>query len=309
MSANTIPCLDFSQCDSLEFAEQLSEAFSNFGFVALENHGLSAALRERAFEVISKFFDLSRAEKLKYFVPDGAGARGYTEFGRELAKDSITPDLKEFYHVGRELPLDKRVAEKNNIWPQEIPEFRREILELFSQLDRIGARVLQAVARGLKLDPDYFVDKTNLGNSLIRALHYPPVPAGEGLAVRAGAHEDINLITLLIGTPQPGLEILCKDGEWIEAPRGSEYILCNVGDMLQRLSNHQLSSTTHRVVNPPAPYCEVSRYSLPFFLHPNSDFLIETLPSCITATRKNRYPNGITADAFLQERLGEIGLL
>jgi isopenicillin N synthase-like dioxygenase len=195
------------------------------------------------------------------------------------------------------------------VWPTEIADFRGTLFELYRQLEKLGIGVLRAVARDLALDEDYFSDKVNQGNSILRALHYPPVPASTGGAVRAAAHEDINLITLLIGSPQPGLEVLSQSGQWVKAPGGDDLILCNVGDMLQRLTNHVLSSTTHRVVNPPSPWCDVSRYSLPFFLHPNSDFLIETLPDCVSEMRPNRYPIPITADDYLQERLREIGLI
>ncbi len=308
--ASPIPTLDFALAETDAFAEELDRAFGEMGFVALENHGLEPTLRRRAFEVVERFFALPLEAKRAYFVEGGAGARGYTPFGIEVAKDQTTPDLKEFWHVGRELdnaPGAPRYPE--NLWPEELPEFRPILTELYQRLEAIGDRVLAAVARGLHLPSSYFTDKTNFGNSILRALHYPPIGDERGGAVRAAAHEDINLITLLIGSEEPGLEVLSKSGEWVEAPRGNDLIVCNVGDMLQRLTNRALASTTHRVVNPPSPWCGVSRYSLPFFLHPNSDFLIETLPSCIASDRPNRYPVPITADDYLKERLREIGLL
>ena len=309
MTNSAIPTLDLSSHGTPEFVENLSNAFSEIGFVAFKNHGLSAKLRASAFDVVDSFFSLPATTKMKYFVPQGAGARGYTAFGAEVAKDSDVPDLKEFFHVGRELAKEKRTPLTDNIWPDEVSEFRSMLSSLYGVLDGIGSTVLRSIALGLQLDGDYFLDKTNVGNSLVRALHYPPIDGEQSGAVRAAAHEDINLITLLIGTAQPGLEVLSKSGEWISAPGGDELILCNVGDMLQRLTNHALVSTTHRVVNPPAPYCEQSRFALPFFLHPNSDFVIKTLEGCISEENPNRYPSSLTADAFLQERLREIGLL
>jgi len=301
-----IPCLDFFAVDSEEFAGDLRRAFSEYGFIALKNHGLDPALRERAFGVIEAFFSLGEEEKRRYFVEGGGGARGYTPFGVEVAKDESAPDLKEFFHVGRELTNSNL---PKNIFPEEVAGFRDTLLELYRHIELIGDGVLSAVARCLGLAPEFFRDKTQRGNSLLRALHYPPLQGESGGAVRAAAHEDINLITLLVGSEQPGLEVLSKSGDWVKAPGGDELLLCNVGDMLQRLTNHVLSSTTHRVVNPEPPWCDVSRYSVPFFLHPNSDFLIETLPGCVSAERANRYPTPILADDYLTERLREIGLL
>ena len=309
MTATQIPCLDFAHRESAEFAAELSRSFADIGFGALVNHGLSVQLRADAFRVVSEFFALPLEAKREYFVANGGGARGYTPFGVETAKDASTPDLKEFYHVGRELPEEARTSTSDNIWPHEVTGFRDTMLEIYSVLDGIGDCVLCAVAQGLGLEPGYFSDKTNSGNSLVRALHYPPLSGDTGGAVRAAPHEDINLITLLIGTPQPGLEVLTKSGQWLEAPSGSELILCNVGDMLQRLTNHELVSTTHRVVNPVKERRVQSRYALPFFLHPNSDFLIETLPGCITPKNPDRYPVSLSADEFLQQRLREIGLI
>lgn len=307
MSA-TIPVLDCRRIDSAEFSQQLGSAFSQIGFVGLAHHGISQDLRARALKVSEAFFALSPSTKAKYVISGGAGARGFTPFGIEVAKDQSVPDLKEFWHVGREV-LPPTSGLPRNLWPTEIADFRSTLFELYRQLEQLGVAVLKAVARHLALDEFYFSDKVDRGNSILRALHYPPISGDGGGAVRAAAHEDINLITLLIGSEQPGLEVLSQSGQWVQAPAGDEVILCNVGDMLQRLTNHVLSSTTHRVVNPPAPWCDSSRYSLPFFLHPNSDFLIETLPGCVSEMRPNRYPQPITADGYLQQRLREIGLL
>lgn len=303
-----IPILDFRRCEEPAFAEQLGAAFSEIGFVALRHHGVDPELRARSLKVVESFFSLSQETKRRYLVPGGAGARGYTPFGVEAAKDQALPDLKEFWHVGRELPRTDTSLPRN-LWPVEVADFRGALFELYRQLEGLGKAVLRGVACHLELNADFFSDKVNHGNSILRALHYPPIAEDGGGAVRAAAHEDINLITLLVGSEQPGLEVLSQSGDWVTAPGGDDLILCNVGDMLQRLSNHVLSSTTHRVVNPPKPWCDRSRYSLPFFLHPNSDFLIETLPGCVSEMRPNRYPHSVTADEYLTERLREIGLL
>ena len=304
----SIPVLDCGRIESDDFAQRLGDAFSQIGFVGLAHHGIAGDLRARALKVTEAFFALKPETKAKYEILGGAGARGFTPFGIEVAKDQSIPDLKEFWHVGREvLPQSSQLP--RNVWPTEIADFRSTLFELYRQLEQLGIGVLRAVARHLSLNESYFSDKVDRGNSILRALHYPPISGDGGGAVRAAAHEDINLITLLIGSEQPGLEVLSQSGQWVKAPSGDDLILCNVGDMLQRLTNHVLCSTTHRVVNPPAPWCDASRYSLPFFLHPNSDFLIETLPGCVSEMRPNRYPSPITANEYLQERLREIGLL
>lgn len=316
-----IPCLSLRDGATPAFVADLNTSLASYGFVALSDHGLPLGLRNRVFEAVQKYFALPESEKMADHVPSGAGARGYTPFGVEVAKDQSLPDLKEFFHVGRErvrLRRGQRDATgaqlealsdfPPNIWPNADQDLRASMLQLFDALEEIGVVVLEAIARGLDLDPDYFADKVDVGNSILRAIHYPPLETPTR-AVRAAAHEDINLITLLVGSEQPGLEVQRKSGEWITAPGGDDLIICNVGDMLERLTNHVLVSTTHRVINPPPPWASVSRYSLPFFLHPNSDFLIETLPSCISAERPNRYPRPILANDFLRQRLVEIGLL
>ena len=198
-----------------------------------------------------------------------------------------------------------------NLWPTEVERFREATWALYQALESLGDRVLRAVALGLGLEESYFADKTDHGNSILRPIHYPPLAPGLGDpgSVRSGQHEDINLITLLIGSGEPGLQVLSLKGEWIPVTTIPETIVVNVGDMLQRLTNNVLRSTTHRVVNPPSPFAEVPRYSIPFFLHPNSEFLIKSLPGCVTAENPEHYPEPITANEYLTQRLIEIGLL
>ena len=291
------------------FARDLGAAFERYGFAVIGDHGLPQAMLNEALAQTKAFFALPDAQKLAYAVPGGAGQRGYTPFGREAAKGAATRDLKEFWHVGRDLPPRHpyRSAMPDNLWPSELPKFRASLSALYDALDDLGQRVLCAIAHHLKLADDAFQDPTRDGNSILRLLHYPPVPQ-DAAGVRAGAHEDINAITLLLGAEEAGLELLDRDGRWlrVQPPPGS--VVCNIGDMLQRLTNHVLPSTTHRVVNPPPERRGVARYSTPFFLHFRPDFVIRTLPGCVSAARPDRYPEPLTADAYLQQRLREIKL-
>jgi isopenicillin N synthase-like dioxygenase len=255
-------------------------------------------------------FALPDLEKRRFHVPGGGGARGYTPFKTEIAKGASAVDLKEFWHVGRELPTGHRFADvmPANVWPDRPEGFRETFVELFAAFDRAGDRLLSAIARYLGLSPDWFDPAVRDGNSVLRLLHYPPI-AADAEGERAGAHEDINLITLLLGAEEAGLELLDRDGRWLPIRPPERAMVVNVGDMLQRLTNHVLPSTTHRVVNPPAERRGASRYSMPFFLHPAPDFLIRTLPGCVSAAHPDRYPDPITAHDYLHERLVEIGLI
>jgi isopenicillin N synthase-like dioxygenase len=248
--------------------------------------------------------------KQQYTTQSG-GARGYTNFGIETAKDSEHPDLKEFWQVGRETENQQPGHEAllPNIWPREIDDFKPKLYRLYEALEALGNRILDALAVYLDLAPGYFRDKVNNGNSILRPLHYPPIAQQDTLSLRSAAHEDINLITLLVGSQEPGLEVLSRSGEWVPINMQAGAIVVNIGDMMQRLTNHVLPSTTHRVVNSPEAYTGGSRYSIPFFLHPNPDFEISTLPSCITPDNPNRYPQPILADVYLKQRLVEIGLM
>ena len=312
-----IPTLDIqrftepsSSGDREAFVAELGTAYREWGFAGIRNHGIPQAQIDRAYDVFQRFFALPDEVKRRYHVPGGGGARGYTPFGIETAKGAQHHDLKEFWHVGREIPRDSKHAEvmPANLWPSEIPEFKEVAYGLFTTLDQLGSRVLSALALHIGLPEQFFADKTNVGNSILRPIHYPPITADDIPNVRAGAHEDINLITLLVGASAAGLEVLSQKGEWVPFTSEADTIVVNIGDMLQRLTNHVYPSTTHRVVNPPGDDARQPRYSTPFFLHPNPDFLIETLPGCITPENPNRYPEPITAHGYLMERLREIKL-
>ena len=293
-----------------EFAEKLGRSFEDYGFAIIADHGIPDELIHRAEEKAKAFFALPEETKKAYHLPGGGGARGYTPFGIETAKGAAAHDLKEFWHVGRDLPEGHKFRSHmpDNVWPSEVQDFRNTFTELYATFDRTGLKILRAIARYLKIDEDYFVDTVRDGNSVMRLLHYPPIQGEPGSNVRAGAHEDINTITLLLGAEEAGLELLTKDGRWIPvSPKPGELVV-NIGDMLQRLTNGRLRSTTHRVVNPPPERRGHARYSMPFFLHFRSDFLIEPLPGTVPAGEQPKWPP-ITADEYLQERLREIKLV
>jgi isopenicillin N synthase-like dioxygenase len=309
--SDAVPTLDAGSAETERFAQEIAAAYAEYGFVIIENHGIDKALIERCLECFRRFFALPVEEKLRYRIPNGGGARGYTAFGIETAKGAQHFDLKEFWHVGRELPPGHpfNAVMAPNIWVDSIPGFRETTLALYQAFDKLGLRLLSAIARSVSLPANYFDDKVDLGNSVLRVIHYPPLPPEPTPSVRAGAHEDINVITLLLGAEEPGLEVLSRKGEWlpINPPAGS--LVCNVGDMLQRLTNKHLRSTTHRVTNPPRDRASNARYSLPFFLHFNPDFLIKTLPQYVDAQHPDQFPTPINAHDFLQERLREIKLI
>ena len=319
VSASQVPQLDIrrfdqgSDADRTAFIAELGDALRQFGFVGIREHGLSDELIAKSYGVLKEFFAQPVEVKKRYYLEGQGGQRGYTPFGVETAKDATVADLKEFWHVGRTLPADSKWAGTmlDNVWVEEVEGFQDALQGLYEGLDNLGRRMLKAIALHLELDENYFEDKVDHGNSILRPIHYPPIQgeAGADGAVRAAAHGDINLITLLVGSGEPGLQILSRTNEWIPVSTIEGVVVCNVGDMLERLTNHVLPSTIHRVVNPPEPWLSQPRYSVPFFLHPNSEYLIETLAQCISDENPDRYVDAsITADAFLQQRIREIGL-
>ena len=309
MTLSTLPVLSLTD-DPATLAHQLGESFRTFGFAMVRDHGIDPALVDRAWRLTGTFFALPEDEKRRYALSGLSGARGYTPFGTEIAKGAKLHDLKEFWHVGRDLPDDHplRGSMPPNVWPDRPEHFRETFEALYAALDHAGARILSRIAVALGLQAQWFDPAIADGNSVLRLLHYPPVPNAESGAIRAGAHEDINLITLLLGAEEAGLELLTKDGTWLDVNPPAGALVVNIGDMLQRLTNHVLPSTTHRVRNPAGERSAHSRYSMPFFLHLRSDFPFHTLPQCVSAENPDRYPVSITADDYLQERLREIGL-
>jgi isopenicillin N synthase-like dioxygenase len=299
-----------SDRDPDAFADKLGRSFEDYGFAIIADHGIRDELIARAEEKSREFFALPEGVKRKYLIEGGGGQRGYTPFGIETAKGAQAHDLKEFWHVGRALPPGHPFRDHmpDNVWPSEVPGFSETFKELYAAFESAGLKILKAIALYLEIDEDYFIDTVRDGNSVMRLLHYPPIAGEPGSNVRAGAHEDINTITLLLGAEEAGLELLTRDGRWIPvSPKPGELVV-NIGDMLQRLTNGRLRSTTHRVVNPPPERRGKSRYSMPFFLHFRSDFLIEALPGTVPAGEQPKW-QPITANDYLQERLREIKLV
>lgn len=308
-----IPTLDIRRfsTDRNAFVAELGAAYREWGFCGIRGHSVSDALIQGAYQSAKDFFALPDDVKRGYHIKGSGGARGYTPFGIETAKDSQYPDLKEFWHVGREIPSNSPYADimTPNLWPSEVPEFKQNMYGLYTALDALGSTVLSALALHIGLPENYFADKTDNGNSILRPIHYPEITNPDIPNVRAGAHEDINFITLLVGASAAGLEVLSRNKEWVPFTSDDDTIVVNIGDMLQRLSNHVYPSTTHRVVNPMGEGARKPRYSIPYFLHPNPDFLIKTLPQCISAENPDRYPVSITGHEYLMERLREIKLV
>jgi isopenicillin N synthase-like dioxygenase len=312
-----IPSLNLQQfnqnneSETRKFVQELGAGFENIGFVTVYNHGIPETLLLSFYNQIQQFFHLPEDIKLKY-VDHAGGQRGYTPFGVEHAKGNPLKDLKEFWHFGRDIsdPFDPlhSVYPKNK-WVEELPDFNTIGQKVFMEMERVGAIILKAIAIYLKLEPEYFTSKIFNGNAILRAIHYPPINQNDEPSIRAGAHEDINLITLLTGASASGLQVLDKSGQWLDVNHVNEHLVINVGDMLQRLTNNTLVSTTHRVINPVLETdTRKSRFSIPFFLHPRPETDLTCLPQCVGNGQVPLY-EPITAGDFLQQRLKEIGLL
>lgn len=315
---NEIPSLDLadfyggSEEKKKQFVAKLGEAYNNIGFVAIRNHYLTDELSGKLYSVVKSFFALPDSVKQKYEIPGLAGQRGYIGKGKEHAKGRNTGDLKEFYHVGQivanEDPIKSEYPE--NVWPTEFSEFEEIAVEVYKRLENTGVQMLRAIALYLGLDENYFDAKVKHGNSILRAIHYYPIEDPDSVpadAVRAAEHGDINLITLLMGASADGLQVLRRDGKWIPITALPDQLVVNVGDMLERLTNKKLKSTIHRVVNPPREKMNTPRYSIPFFMHPRSEMDLTCLDNCIDASHPKLFED-ITAGAFLDQRLAEIGL-
>lgn len=293
-----------------KFIKEIGEAYEEIGFVALKGHFLTDELSTNLYDEVKRFFDLPTAIKESYEIEGIGGQRGYTSFGKESAKGKKEGDLKEFWHFGQEVVgNDKLKAEyPENVIVKEVPNFNKIGMEAYKNLEKTAIYVLRALALYIGLDEFYFDNYVTNGNSILRPIHYPPIQGEPKGAVRAAAHGDINLITLLMGASASGLEVQNKQGNWIPVTALPEQLVINVGDMLERLTNNKLRSTIHRVVNPPREEWGNSRYSIPFFTHPISEMTLNCLPECITDTHPKVYDD-ITAGEFLNERLRELGLI
>lgn len=315
MKEKGVPTVDLSlyvngdATQKASFVKDLAKAFHEVGFVAVSNHGVPKDLVEGFFQASKAFFALPTEIKQQYELSGLAGQRGYTSFGKEHAKQSQVADLKEFFQIGQEVAVDhpRKSDYPDNPMVKEVPEFVELGKQLYRAFEQAGNHLLEAIASHLDLEKDYFRNKIKDGNSILRAIHYPPITQEPASAIRAEQHEDINLITLLVGASAGGLELLNSEGKWVAVvPEADEFVI-NVGDMLQRLTNNYLKSTTHRVVNPPREEWHLPRLSIPFFLHPVSEMDLSCLPSCVTSEQPIQY-SPITAGAYLDERLREIGL-
>ncbi|MCW3113256.1 MAG: isopenicillin synthase family oxygenase [Segetibacter sp.] len=291
------------------FVEKLGKAYEEVGFVAVKNHGVADELIAHIYEHVQQFFSLPLEQKLKYEIPGLAGQRGYTSFGREHAKGSEAPDLKEFFQYGQNVEDGDAIKSEypENVKVAEVEGFNETLYQAYKSFQKSGTAMLQAISLYLGLDEHYFDNYVHNGNSILRCIHYPPITVEPKSAIRAEQHEDINLITLLVGASADGLEILTKQNEWVGVTSLPEQIVVNVGDMLQRFTNNKLRSTTHRVVNPKREHWHTSRFSMPFFLHPKSSMSLACLESCIDEQHPKAYPDA-TAGEYLDERLREIGL-
>jgi isopenicillin N synthase-like dioxygenase len=291
------------------FVQQLGKAYEEVGFVAVKNHGVPESLISHLYEYVQQFFSLPAEKKAGYEIQGLAGQRGYTSFGKEHAKGSDAPDLKEFFQYGQNVEDNDVIKAEypDNVKVNEVTGFNETLYHAYKNFEKSGTALLQAIALYLGLDEHYFDNQVHNGNSILRCIHYPPITSEPKSAIRAEQHEDINLITLLVGASADGLQILTKQNEWVGVTSLPEQIVVNVGDMLQRLTNNKLRSTTHRVVNPPRDLWHTSRFSMPFFLHPRSEMSLACLESCIDANHPKAYPDA-TAGEYLDERLREIGL-
>jgi isopenicillin N synthase-like dioxygenase len=311
MSIPSVDLADFLSGDPVrknDFVQKLGKAYEEVGFVAVKNHGVPDNLISDLYQYVQEFFSLPLEKKRAYEIAGLAGQRGYTSFGKEHAKGSDAPDLKEFFQYGQ-VPRDNYKEEEypDNVKVSEVADFNKTFDDAYRGFEKSGTSLLQAIALYLGLDEHYFDGYVHNGNSILRAIHYPPITQEPASAIRAEQHEDINLITLLVGASADGLEILSKQGDWVAVTSLPEQIVVNVGDMLQRFTNNKLISTTHRVVNPKRELWHTSRFSIPFFLHPRSSMSLKCLDSCVDEAHPIAYEDA-TAGEYLDERLREIGL-
>lgn len=293
-----------------KFVNQIGTAYSDIGFVALKGHFLSDDLSDSLYKEVKNFFNLPQEVKDKYEIEGIGGARGFTGFGKESAKGKSEGDLKEFWHFGQEVEDGEQIQDKYhlNVQVSEIADFNKVGMEIYRQLEKTATYVLRALALYIGLDEKYFDGFVHNGNSILRPIHYPPIQGEPKGAVRAAAHGDINLITLLMGASASGLQVQANSGNWVSVTSLPEQLVVNVGDMLQRLTNNKLRSTIHRVVNPPKEDWTKPRFSIPFFTHPKSEMSLNCLDICIDKDNPKAYDD-ITAGEYLNERLRELGLI
>lgn len=313
---NSIPSVnleDFTSNDPIRkqaFVDAIGKAYEDIGFVALKGHFLEDDLVDNLYKEVKSFFNLPLEIKQKYEIPGIGGQRGYVSFGKESAKGKKEGDLKEFWHFGQYVEDDDALKAEypDNVIVEELPEFNKIGKETYKMLEKTAKYVLRALALHLGLEETYFDKYILNGNSILRPIHYPPITEEPKEAVRAAAHGDINLITLLMGAQGRGLQVQNHKGEWIDAIAEPDELMINVGDMLSRHTNNKLKSTIHRVINPQKELWGTSRYSIPFFMHPISSMKLNVLEGCVDENNLKQFDD-ITAGEFLNERLIELGLI
>lgn len=297
-----------SENDKNKFVDNIFTGLKDYGFIILKDHTIEQKKIDKAYALVKEFFDLPLETKLKYQGNNG-GQRGYTPFKTEHAKNNKNPDLKEFWHVGRELVSTSayKGIYPENVWPSEVDELKKTFIELFEAMDSTSILLLETIGKGLDLPQDYFTKMIHDGNSIIRMIHYPPTKGEDTKnSVRAAAHEDINLITMLVGATDSGLQLLERDGSWLDVESRPGEIVVDTGDMMSRITNNLLPSTTHRVINPSDDGS--ARFSMPFFVHPHSNAMLRCIPSCVKNGDRVA-DDDIRAGDFLNQRLREIGLI
>jgi len=298
-----------SQTEKAVFIDRLFTGIKDYGFIVLKDHDVPASLLSQAYQILDQLYALPVEKKMQYVSPSGGGQRGYTPFGKEHAKGSPVMDLKEFWHVGREVPANHPFAKyyPANIWPdKELPEFRQVFSQIFSSLEQAGIQMMEALTGPLEVEKNYFTKMVQEGNSILRLLHYPPIPEGtDPRCIRAAPHEDINFITILPAATTSGLQLKDRDGTWLDIESDPGTLIVDAGDMLSRITNEVIPSTTHQVINPQDGKNE-KRFSMPFFMHPHPESILSCLPSCRGAGAKYE---DISAHDFLMQRLREIGLI
>lgn len=293
--------------DQKDFVDKLFNGIKDYGFIILTDHTVEQSVIDKGYKAVQDFFALDEAKKKEYVCLEGGGQRGYTPFGTEHAKDNPHKDLKEFWHVGREVSRDHSFSKyyPNNVWPSEVEGFQENLQNLYDELDKTSQILLEALGKALDVPQDYFKNMIDTGNSVLRAIHYPPLgeapPVG---SIRAAAHGDINLITILMGATASGLQLLDRDGEWLDVETKPGQLVVDSGDMMSRITNDIIPATIHRVINPDDSAS--ARYSMPFFVHPHPEAMLECIPSCEGEGAK--YPP-ITSHDALMERLKDIGLM
>ena len=312
MIDGSIPIVDledfFSKSKKAAFINEVGLALENIGFFAVKNHSITEDLLSNVYSSSTNFFNLSKDIKIKYEKPEILRQRGYTSFGQEHAKGSNAPDLKEFYMIAnQEVGEGGKSPFGPNIWPDEVPDLKKFSLKMYNHLEKLSHILLECCAEYIGVKSDFFTSMAKDSDTILRIIHYPPigpeVPSG---SIRSGAHEDINLITLLCSSTARGLELLQRNGDWLSVETGSEYVIVDSGDMIQNITNGLFRSTTHRVVNPPE--IKERRFSVPFFVHPRKEIDLSPIDNCVSRTGGTvKYPN-ITAGEYLTKRLEEIGV-